>query len=82
MFSMVYDGRNKKSLRPFFCQHCVFFAYWPDLTSSPMLKLKPVRDLTEDGFKAYSEDYLLKSQAANVRELYGFKAYSEDYLLK
>jgi len=59
-----------------------FFAYWPDLTSSPMLKLKPVRDLTEDGFKAYSEDYLLKLPGEIIRILRSFKAYSEDYLLK
>ena len=28
-----------RPMRPF-CQHCAFFAYWPDLTSSQMVKLK------------------------------------------
>mgnify|MGYP006339700565 CR=1 FL=1 len=50
MFSMVYDGAQRffiapqiaphlPLLRPF-CQHCALFAYWPDLTSSQMVKLK------------------------------------------
>ena len=35
-----------------------------------------------DSFKAYSEDYLLKSQVPDWVAATGFKAYSEDYLLK
>ena len=35
-----------------------------------------------NSFKAYSEDYLLKSTAATLLEVVSFKAYSEDYLLK
>ena len=34
------------------------------------------------GFKAYSEDYLLKSQGQQEQAPLRFKAYSEDYLLK
>ena len=49
---------------------------------SKLVVLLIKQSFSKGRFKAYSEDYLLKSQAANVRELYGFKAYSEDYLLK
>ena len=49
MFSMVYDGAQRFFIAPQIAPHAPhapllstlrFFAYWPDLTSSQMVKLK------------------------------------------